>query len=228
MTEFSSYNDKVRIRSKIIQLLPKIVFFLLLVLPPFALQFASQTTEIQRLTSVIHAYLPIYIIVLLFTKVLSIVYPPLPGVVFTLASVPLIGWKTAYVVDICGSIIGATISFYLGKKYGYAILIRVLGKGLADKIATTKLKQKNQVEAAIFLRFAAGGMLSDGLAWGASVLGFGYLPFTIGYAISHVVTTLPVFYFIAASISFDSWVIVAIAAVLAWLVIYKFKGRYFE
>ena len=191
-------------------------------------QLASQSEIVISLSSTVQSHLPLYLVALLILKTSSIVYPPLPGVVLTLASIPLIGWERAYFIDITGSTIGATISFFLGKKYGSSILTRVIGKSLADKIVSVKLKQKNQIEAAIFLRFASGGMLSDGLAWGASLIGFKYPPFIIGYVISHVITTLPVFYLVAASISFDSWIVVASVAILAWFIIFKFKGRYFE
>jgi uncharacterized membrane protein YdjX (TVP38/TMEM64 family) len=209
-------------------MITKIVFLLLLILPTFILQFASQTKEVQAFILFIHAYFPIYLISLFIGKTISIVYPPLPGAVFTLAAVPLIGWKVAYTIDILGSFLGASISFYLGKKYGYTILSRVVGKTITNKISSIKLKPRNQVEAATFLRFAAGGLLSDGLAWGASLIGFRYFPFMTGHLISHVATTLPVFYFFAASISLHSWAILGVSTILAWLAIYKFKGRYFE
>ena len=213
---------------KFLSVAPKLGLIIILILPAVVIQIYSKSSIVTDITSFVHVYLPVYIAVLFLLKALSIVYPPLPGVVLTLGSIPFIGWELAYLTDISGSMVGATISFYLGSKYGYTILNRLFGKTIADKIASIKLKQKNQIEAALFLRFASGGMLSDALAWGASLIGFKYVPFIVGYGISHVITTAPVFYFIAASISFDSWMIVAGAAIIAWLIIYKLKGRYFE
>ena len=122
----------------------------------------------------------------------------------------------------------ATVSYFLGKKYGYTILKKVVGKFLADKIRAIKLKQRNQIEAALFLRFASGGLLSDGLAWGASLIGFRYVPFITGYIVSHFATTLPIFYLISASISYHSWLIGGVGVIVAWMILYRFKGRYFE
>ncbi len=104
----------------------------------------------------------------------------------------------------------------------------MVGQPLTEKIRHTQLKRTNQVEAAIVLRFATGGLLSDGLAWGASLIGFRYKSFIVGYLISHIITTLPIFYLVGVSMSFDSWIAVAAVAITAWLVMYKFKGRYFE
>jgi len=201
---------------------------LLFLLPASLFQWASQSVILSDIVKAVQSHIALYIVVLILLKGFSIVYPPMPGVVFTIASIPLIGWKLAYSADILGSFFGATISYFLGKKYGYAILKKVIGRTLADKIIAIKLKQRNQIEAALFLRFASGGLLSDGLAWGASLIGFKYIPFITGYLVSHVITTLPVFYLISVSISYQSWVIGGIGVVLAWLIIYKFKGRYFE
>jgi len=201
---------------------------LLLFVPALLIQLGVRSGIFHNISEIVQSHVPIYLFVLFLLKTVSIVYPPLPGVVLTIASIPLVGWKLAYFVDILGSFVGATISFYLGKKYGFSLLKLAVGKKLADKVLKIKLKQKTQVEAAIFLRIASGGMLSDGLAWGASLIGFRYVSFILGYLISHILTTLPVFYLIAASIVFDSWIVVFVIAILAWLILYKLKGRYFE
>lgn len=213
---------------KIIKIISKLVLILLLIIPALAIQIASKSDIVIGLTSLVQEYLLWYLLALLSLKSLSIVYPPLPGMVFTVTSIPLIGWQLAYLIDILGSALGTTIAFFLGQKYGYTILKKVIGKEIANKVVSTKLKQNNQVEAAFFLRFAAGGILSDGLAWGASLIGFKYASFIVGYIASHLMTTLPIFYFIATSISFNSWIIVSLSTIIAWLIIYKFKGKYFE
>jgi uncharacterized membrane protein YdjX (TVP38/TMEM64 family) len=213
---------------KIKDVVIKVFIISFLIVPVVIIQLASQSNVILGFTDFVQAYLPLYVFVLLVVKAISIIYPPLPGIAFTIASVPIIGWQLAYLADITGSFIGASVSFFLGKKYGYSILKRVIGPNIIEKINKIRLKQRNQVEVAIFLRFAGGGMLSDGLAWGASLIGFRYASFIVGYLISHLMTSLPIFYFVAVSLSFNSWVVFVGAAILAWIVIYKFKGRYFE
>lgn len=210
------------------KILSKFGFIFLFILPAILIQQMSQSETFLDIAFAVQSHIVVYFLALFVLKALSIIYPPLPGVIFTIASIPLIGWKLAYYADILGSSFGATVSYFLGKKYGYAILKKVVGKFLADKIQAIKLKQRNQIEAALFLRFASGGLLSDGLAWGASLIGFRYVPFIIGYIVSHVATTLPVFYLISASVSYQSWIIGGVGVIIAWLILYKFKGRYFE
>ncbi len=200
----------------------------LLVFPALLIQSTSNSVFVAEFAIIAQRNLVLYVPSLVLLKASSIVYPPLPGVVLTLASVPLIGWEPAYVIDIIGSGLGASTAYFLGKKYGYAILEKVVGQPLTEKIRHTQLKRTNQVEAAIVLRFATGGLLSDGLAWGSSLIGFRYKSFIVGYLISHIITTLPIFYLVGVSMSFDSWIIVSAVTITAWLVMYKFKGRYFE
>jgi len=117
---------------------------LLFLLPASLFQWASQSVILSDIVKAVQSHIALYIVVLILLKGFSIVYPPMPGVVFTIASIPLIGWKLAYSADILGSFFGATISYFLGKKYGYAILKKVIGRTLADKIIAIKLKQRNQ------------------------------------------------------------------------------------
>lgn len=201
---------------------------MLMLLPALFIQYAVKSQVAVPLIELIKANLFLYLLAIASVKAISIIYPPLPGVAFTLASIPLIGWERAYVLDIIGSVAGASASYFLGKTYGVTILNRVLGHSLTAKIAQVTLKPINQIEAAVMLRLAAGGLLSDGLAWGASLIGFRFAPFVIGYTISHLLTTAPVFYALGASLSIDSWVVFLSITAAAWLVIYRFKGRYFE
>lgn len=195
---------------------------------PLAFYLADQSSSFQSMIIWLQQYQALFLVSLLFLKAISIIYPPLPGNLFTLGSIPIVGWEWAYTIDILGSTSGATISYFLGKKYGEPILRWAIGEKLTAKITSIKIKSNNQIAAAFFLRLASGGMLSDGLSWGASLVKFRYVPFMVGYIISHILTTLPIFYLISLSISIKSWAIILPTILVAWFIIYKFKGKYFE
>jgi uncharacterized membrane protein YdjX (TVP38/TMEM64 family) len=205
-----------------------VVVILLLVAVPLVFTKVLQLPFFIQLMETVKEYLIPFVCLLLVLKTVSIVYPPLPGGVITMGAIPFIGWELAYAVDIIGSTTGALTAYFLGKRYGKRILQWVLGEGLTNKITSLKVKEKNQIEAAFVLRVASGGMLSDGLAWGASLIGLRAVPFTIGYVSSHVITTLPIFYLVSVSTKFDSWILIAPIVGLAWLAMYKLKGKYFE
>jgi len=143
---------------KTIQILNRILLLIVILIPAIVFQLASQTSFVSNIIHIVQNYLLLYLIALTVLKSLSIIYPPMPGVFLTIASIPLIGWEKAYIADIIGSGIGATVSYFLGKKYGYSLLNHILGKVISKKISNIKLKQKNQIEAAVFLRFATGGL----------------------------------------------------------------------
>jgi uncharacterized membrane protein YdjX (TVP38/TMEM64 family) len=168
------------------------------------------------------------VILIILAKAASIIYPPLPGIILTLAMIPILGWQKAYVVEIIGSLLGVSAAYFLGRKYGEKLIKWIAGEKLLKKIKSVKLKPGNQFEAAFVLRTASGGALSDTLAWGASLIGLRYWPYLFGHLANHILATFPIFLFIGLSIKLHSWLIAIPVMVLAWFIIWKFKGRYFE
>lgn len=203
-------------------------FILLLLIPAYLFQIVARIDSIERLIFLIQSNLLLYLVGLFLLKMASIIYPPLPGVVVTLASVPIIGWETAYMIDILGSAFGSTIAYFLGKKYGFSLIETIMGTGMKNQITKIRIKKTNQIEASIMLRFATAGLLSDGLSWGASLIGFSYRSFIVGYVISHILATFPIFLAIGFAVSLQSWLILLVVAVFAIGAMFKWKGRYFE
>jgi len=142
--------------------------------------------------------------------------------------VPILGWQKAYLVDLAGSLLGVTSAYWLGYKYGVKIIRWIAGEKLLHKIQSIKLKPGSQFEAAFVLRTASGGTLSDVLAWGASLIGLRYWPYAIAHVANHILFTLPIFVLLGFSIRLHSWLVAIPVMGLAWWLIWKFKGRYFE
>lgn len=168
------------------------------------------------------------LVFIILAKAASIVYPPLPGIILTLAMIPILGWQKAYIVELIGSLLGVTAAYGLGYRYGEKLIKWIAGETLLKKIKAVKLKPGNQFEAAFVLRTASGGALSDTLAWGASLIGLRYWPYFLGHWANHVLATLPLFFLIGLSIKLHTWLIAIPVMIFGWLIIWKFKGRYFE
>lgn len=168
------------------------------------------------------------LVFIVLAKAASIVYPPLPGIILTVALTPILGWQKAYAVELAGSLLGVTAAYWLGYKYGEKLIRWIAGEVLLKKIKAVKLKPGNQVEAAFVLRTASGGVLSDALAWGASLIGLRYWPYLLGHLVNHVVATLPLFFLIGLSIQLHTWLMAIPVMIFGWFIIWKFKGRYFE
>ena len=53
----------------------------------------------------------LYFGILVFAKVISIIWPPLPGGLLALGSVPIIGWFASFLAEVLGSAIGASVAY---------------------------------------------------------------------------------------------------------------------
>ena len=163
-----------------------------------------------------------------FTKALAIVWPPLPGNLFTLTSIPFWGWFVAYSADFLGSILGSSVAFYLGKKYGFKLINRVFSSDMESKIRGVKIKNKNEIESVFMIKTLGGGLLMEAVSYGAGLLNIKYINFLIGSILSHLLFGIPIF-FLANQI-LDSknavWTVVFVA--ISLIVLWKIKGRYFE
>lgn len=56
-------------------------------------------------------------VVIILWRILAIVIPPLPGGIVSLALIPVFGWFPSFVYGTVGLLIGATISFFLARKF---------------------------------------------------------------------------------------------------------------
>jgi len=170
--------------------------------------------------------LPIYVLALLSLKIIGIVWPPIPGGVLTLASVPVLGWKLAYTVDIVGSIIGSSIAYFIAKRSGLKFMRKIFDDETIARITRLKIKKDREIEA-IFLMRLFGGTVVEVICYGAGVLGVRYRNFLLASVLSHLPLGIPIFILadnLLAGKGFMSVILIAIVIVL----FYKLRHRYFE
>lgn len=164
----------------------------------------------------------------LFTaKVMAIVWPPLPGSLFTLGSIPLIGWFQSFIIDLAGALTGASIAYFLGRKYGYSFLEKIFNDELVQKIRETRIKPEKEIESVLIGRVAGSGNLMELVCYGAGVLRVRYHNFLIASFIAGILS-LPIYYL--GGNLFDGGSILAgiIISLTTLLLFWKLKGRYVE
>ena len=172
-------------------------------------------------------YFFIYFFLLVVIKSIGIIWPPIPGGILTLGSIPVIGWYYAYLADFIGSMIGSSIAFYLGKKYGFTFLEKLFDSKTLEKLKSQKVKKHKEFEA-IFLMRILGGTLIEVVCYGAGLLKIRYSTFIVASAISHIVFGVPT-YFVANNIfTFRNVLVNVLTLIVAILLLRKMKGRYFE
>lgn len=168
----------------------------------------------------------LYFFVLALIKMIGIVWPPIPGGLFTLGSVPVIGWFNAYLAEVIGGLAGATIAHHLGNKYGYKFLRKLFDDSVIERIKKIKIAKNKEIEAIFILRLFTGS-ISEAVSYGAGLLNIKYRNFILGTIIGYLFL-MPIFY--VADSLFDGKKIVMNAAIVLTLgfLFYKLRGRYFE
>lgn len=170
----------------------------------------------------------LYIVYLFIYKSVGILFPPIPAGLVTMASIPFLGWFTAYLVDFFGSIFGGSIAYFLGKKYGHPLLNKILGNELTRKIEKIKIKKDKEIESVFVYRIALGSTILEAIYYGAGFLKIGFKNFLIGSMLSHIVVGVPSF-FLANNILNGQNIVLTIALTVVGIVFVLFtKGRYFE
>ena len=168
----------------------------------------------------------LYFGVLVFIKIIAIVWPPLPGGLLTLASIPVIGWFPAFLAETIGGLAGSSVAYYLGKKYGYAFLRKVLDEKFITRIQRIKIAERREFEAIFFLRLFTG-LVSEAVSYGSGVIGVKYRNFFLGTLAAEIVF-MPTFYFFNEIIAGRNLVIYVPAVLILAGIFWKVRGRYFE
>ena len=173
----------------------------------------------------------LYVFILLLLKIVGIVWPPIPGGVLTLASVPIVGWQVAYITDFVGSVIGSTIAFFIAKRWGFVFMEKIFDTDALENIKKIKIKKDKEIES-IFLMRVFGGTVIEIICYGAGILGVGYRNYLVATVLSHPPIGIPIFYLASSllgEVLNQNGAIVSIVFLLfAVFLFYRLKHRYFE
>lgn len=172
--------------------------------------------------------LVLFVIGLFFYKSLGLLWPPIPSGLFTLLSIPFIGWYWAYVIDLLGSLTGGSIAYFLGKKYGYQILRKIFDETIIERIKRAKIKKGREIEAVFMYKTLLGSIILEAIYYGAGVLNVPFVKFLIGAGLSHMAVGIPMFLIAENIFSGKNLLLVGILSIFAVIFVIKTKGRYFE
>ncbi|MEK7168873.1 MAG: VTT domain-containing protein [Patescibacteria group bacterium] len=176
----------------------------------------------------VKANIILYVIYLFIFKTIGILFPPIPAGLVTMASIPFLGWFGAYSVDLLGSIAGGMIAYYLGRKYGHPLLLKILGEEITKKIEKIKIKKSREIEGIFVYRVALGSTILEAVYYGAGFLKIGFRNFLIGSILSHIVVGTPSFYLANNILNGQNIILTAILTMIGIIFIIFTKGRYFE
>lgn len=170
----------------------------------------------------------LYFTILLLSKVVGILYPPMPGNVLTIGSIPAIGWKVAYLADLLGSILGSSIAYVLGKKYGMKLVGHLFNTEVIERINKVKVVSKNEAELIVVLRLIFGATFVEFVNYAAPLLNIKFKSFMLGTILAHLLLGIPMYYFANNLFEGRNVFISLILAGLGIAIVVKFRKRYFN
>lgn len=162
---------------------------------------------------------------LVIFKIIGIVWPPIPGGILTVASIPIIGWHFAFLADLTGTLIGGTAAYFLGKKYGRKILEALFDENLIKHIDRIKIHEGKEVEGLVILRVFIHS-ISEIVSYGAGLLGIEYKKFILSTFLAMLVF-VPFFYFFEQILEGRNIILNMILTLSSGAVFVYYKDRYF-
>lgn len=166
------------------------------------------------------------ILILIVLKIVGILWPPLPGVVFMIAAIPVIGWVPAFGVDLVGGMIGTSLAFGLTRRYGPKVIVRVFGQSGLDQVQRFRLQPGKELEVIILMRVLMGAV-SELVSYGAGLTNIKFRNLFLGSLISYLLIGLPLFYLIGFVLKSENLLLAVIPLLIGLIVIYLLRGRYF-
>ncbi len=133
----------------------------------------------------------------------------------------------AFFIDALGNIVGSTITYYLGDKYGELFLKRIFGENIINKLRQVKIKKGKEFESIFVIRLL-GANIVEMISYGSGFLKVGFTNFFFATLLSHAVVGIPVYYFAKSILSSANIFVSVIFGILFFVFIWKLKGRYFE
>lgn len=72
-------------------------------------------------------------IILILIQALQVIIPPIPGMVTSLAAGALYGVIFGFLLNVFGVLLGSLVAFYLARKFGTPLVIKIVGKKVYNK-----------------------------------------------------------------------------------------------
>lgn len=165
-------------------------------------------------------------VALVFIKIIGIIWPPIPGGIFTLGAIPVLGWSHAYLLDLLGSVIGSSIAFWIAQRWGINFLQKIFDQKTIEKIQTIRVHKHREIEAVFVFRLF-GSNIVELVCYAAGLLKVSYKNYIIATLLAHMAGGLP-FYYFAGELFQGRNIFINIIFVLTAVVLFMiFKKRYF-
>jgi len=165
------------------------------------------------------------ITVIIFIKIIGIVWPPIPGALVSIAAIPILGWKLAYLSNLTGLIIGAVTAYKIAEMWGEKLVKKIIDLNTMKKI---RIKKGREIELVILLTIFGGGAFFEAVCYAAGLLKIDIKKFLVGIIIGNALVGIPYYYIIDKAILLNMTLIAIILSLSIVFILYKLKIRYLE
>lgn len=212
--------DKIKQFSFLITLLAAFVITVV------AFSYFQDTAWFQRGVVWSQEHIVIFFFALTSLKVIGIVWPPLPGIVILVGSIPFIGWFPAFLADSLGNIIGSSIAFFLSRKYGLRVIRIVFGQSGVDQVKKLQINPQHELEVLMLMKVLAGS-IGEFISYTAGIFPVKYRNFIIATITSSAVIGLPVYYLFNFAFKSGNLAFGLVPITLCGILLYLLRKRYF-
>lgn len=167
------------------------------------------------------------VLFLLVIKVAGIIWPPLPGVIPVIGSIPILGWFPAFLLDLVGYLIGSAIAFYLARRYGFSVIRMLFGQAGVNEVEKFRIKPERELEAITLMKVFGGG-IGEFISYAAGITNIRFQNFFLGSILSSAVVGLPLFYFFNFALSQNNLLFALVPLGIGLVLFYFLRRRYFE
>jgi len=125
--------------------------------------------------------IPLFIVI---WRAISIIIPPLPGGILSFAFIPILGWFWAWLYGSIGVIIGASIAFYIARKFREPAVVRFIPLKKMH-VWEDKLSKRTEFLAFLGIRITTGPIM-DFISYIAGLSKISYKKFILATLIAQI------------------------------------------
>lgn len=166
-------------------------------------------------------------IILFVVKVVGIIWPPLPGIVLSLAAIPVLGWVHVFLVDSLGNLVGCIVTYWLARKWGLPFLGKVVDMEALRRFQRIQTIEKREVEGLVILRIF-GSTVAEVTSYGAGLMRVRFGNFLVAIILSNFIVGIPLFYFTDRLFRGDNYLLAFVPVLVVVLLFYVLRKRYFR
>jgi uncharacterized membrane protein YdjX (TVP38/TMEM64 family) len=170
-----------------------------------------------------------FFLTLVLIKFAGIVWPPFPGGVLTVGSIPVLGWELAFLADYLGGLTGGTAAFLISRKFGKEFLTKIFDEESISRMENLPIKSNRQFEMLFIIMTFGGSTIIELVAYGAGIVKeIGFWPFLIARATAHPLVGIPLFYLIGNVFSGDKIIINLLLLLVLLPLLWVLRHRYID